>query len=424
MIVVSVLLILVAVTLLVVGLAGGSSTLLISSIVASLLAAVALVIGARQAAAMRRAVVDPATPGVPPIDLEAGAPVAEPVGARSGGTGFAAATTASAMAAASGRGTGRRGPQPPEPSFADGPSAPDEGLHSPPETHPRVANRDDAESALAADAAYRESDPSYGTGEPVYGSAPGAEPVYDDAAAFDDFRATHGEAVPGPHADRDGARPTAAAQPGADDDPDYDRASTFIGGARSENPGANSWRRAHAHDRLDPDAGPQDRDDLDDPLRPDGPQRATGPRLVGADPPPPGTSPYIGGDDLADPPGHPGGSGFVSGSGSGAGSGFVSGSGFAGGPGPAEEFAEPDADDPDDEPLPQAVRPADAVQVARMNDEVMVVDGRPRYHIADCPHLAGRQTEPLPVSEAVELGFSPCGQCRPVDRLVARATRR
>ncbi|WP_083448891.1 hypothetical protein [Actinoplanes rectilineatus] len=85
----------------------------------------------------------------------------------------------------------------------------------------------------------------------------------------------------------------------------------------------------------------------------------------------------------------------------------------------ADEFAEPDADDPDDEPLPQSVRPADAVLVARLDTEVLVVDGRPRYHMADCPHLVGRLTEPLPANEAVELGFSPCGLCRPVDRLVA-----
>jgi hypothetical protein len=85
----------------------------------------------------------------------------------------------------------------------------------------------------------------------------------------------------------------------------------------------------------------------------------------------------------------------------------------------ADEFAEPDDDDPDDEPLPQSVRPADAVLVARFDTEVLVVDGRPRYHMADCPHLVGRLTEPLPANEAVELGFSPCGLCRPVDRLVA-----
>jgi clumping factor A len=88
-----------------------------------------------------------------------------------------------------------------------------------------------------------------------------------------------------------------------------------------------------------------------------------------------------------------------------------------------DDFAEPDADDPDDEPLPQAVRPTDAVRVARLDAEVLVVDGRPRYHLADCPHLVGRLTEPIPVNEAVELGFSPCGLCRPVDRLVAAAAR-
>ena len=90
----------------------------------------------------------------------------------------------------------------------------------------------------------------------------------------------------------------------------------------------------------------------------------------------------------------------------------------------SEEFGEPDADDPADEPPPQAVRPSDAVRVAQMDAEVQVVDGRPRYHMADCSHLVGRLTEPLPACEAVELGFSPCGLCRPVDRLVAEAARR
>ena len=87
--------------------------------------------------------------------------------------------------------------------------------------------------------------------------------------------------------------------------------------------------------------------------------------------------------------------------------------------GEPDEFGEPDADDPDDEPLPQSVRPADAVRVARLDAEVLVVDGRPHYHVPECTHLVGRLTEPIPVNEAVELGFSPCGLCRPVDRLVA-----
>ena len=48
-----------------------------------------------------------------------------------------------------------------------------------------------------------------------------------------------------------------------------------------------------------------------------------------------------------------------------------------------------------------------------------MVDGRPRYHLTDCPHLRGRPSEPLPVSEAVELGFTPCGRCEPDDALLA-----
>ncbi|MDT5042886.1 MAG: hypothetical protein QOE51_3871 [Actinoplanes sp.] len=85
---------------------------------------------------------------------------------------------------------------------------------------------------------------------------------------------------------------------------------------------------------------------------------------------------------------------------------------------------EPDPDDPEDEPRPQAVQPADAVRVAQMQDDVVVVDGRPRYHMSDCRTLAGRTVEALPVAEAVALGFSPCGRCRPVDRLVAAAAAR
>lgn len=88
---------------------------------------------------------------------------------------------------------------------------------------------------------------------------------------------------------------------------------------------------------------------------------------------------------------------------------------------------QPDPDeedeDPPDEPPPQDVSPADAARVARLSEEVLVVDERPRYHLADCDHLRGRPSEPLPVSEAVELGFTPCGRCAPVSALLARATR-
>ncbi len=80
-------------------------------------------------------------------------------------------------------------------------------------------------------------------------------------------------------------------------------------------------------------------------------------------------------------------------------------------------------DDPPDEPAPQPVTPGDAARVARMNTEVLVIDGRPRYHLAGCVHLLGRQGEALPVSEAVELGFTPCGLCEPDSRLIADARR-
>jgi hypothetical protein len=80
-----------------------------------------------------------------------------------------------------------------------------------------------------------------------------------------------------------------------------------------------------------------------------------------------------------------------------------------------------DDEDPPDEPIAQRVPPADAARIARMSTEVLVIDGRPRYHVAGCVHLLGRPQEPLPVNEAVELGFSPCGLCEPDSALLADA---
>ncbi|MEO3747345.1 hypothetical protein [Plantactinospora sp. B5E13] len=88
------------------------------------------------------------------------------------------------------------------------------------------------------------------------------------------------------------------------------------------------------------------------------------------------------------------------------------------GTGPDGQSAE---DDPGDEPAAQRVSPVDAAAVATLTAEVYVVDGRPRYHLADCPHLDGRQSEPLPVGEAAELGFTPCGRCEPASTLLADA---
>lgn len=82
-----------------------------------------------------------------------------------------------------------------------------------------------------------------------------------------------------------------------------------------------------------------------------------------------------------------------------------------------------DDEDPPDEPVAQRVPAGDAARIARMSTEVLVIDGRPRYHVAGCVHLLGRPHEPLPVNEAVELGFSPCGLCEPDSALLADARR-
>jgi hypothetical protein len=82
-----------------------------------------------------------------------------------------------------------------------------------------------------------------------------------------------------------------------------------------------------------------------------------------------------------------------------------------------------DEEDPADEPGAQQVSPADSARVARLSTDVLVIDGRPRYHLAGCVHLLGRESEPLPVAEAIELGFTPCGLCEPDSALLAEARR-
>ncbi|MEV4509014.1 hypothetical protein AB0K00_08685 [Dactylosporangium sp. NPDC049525] len=78
-----------------------------------------------------------------------------------------------------------------------------------------------------------------------------------------------------------------------------------------------------------------------------------------------------------------------------------------------------DDEDPEDEPPIQASSAADIARVSTMTDEVLVIDGRPRYHVRGCVHLLGRESEPLPIGEAVELGFTPCSVCEPNDVVLA-----
>ncbi|SDD18818.1 hypothetical protein [Glycomyces harbinensis] len=71
-----------------------------------------------------------------------------------------------------------------------------------------------------------------------------------------------------------------------------------------------------------------------------------------------------------------------------------------------------------DEPTEQRLSSVEAAALMRLDTEVAVVDGRPRFHHSTCMHLHGREHEPLPVAEALELGFTPCALCEPASRLL------
>ena len=43
--------------------------------------------------------------------------------------------------------------------------------------------------------------------------------------------------------------------------------------------------------------------------------------------------------------------------------------------------------------------------------QAWVVDGYAHYHHADCPTLVGLSAEPIPLDEAIEVGFAPCATC-------------
>jgi hypothetical protein len=72
------------------------------------------------------------------------------------------------------------------------------------------------------------------------------------------------------------------------------------------------------------------------------------------------------------------------------------------------------------EPGEEPTDASDLLVVAGLNAEVRVVDEHPRYHLATCVWLANRPTIPIPVSEARQLGFTPCSRCGPDSTLAAR----
>jgi hypothetical protein len=75
------------------------------------------------------------------------------------------------------------------------------------------------------------------------------------------------------------------------------------------------------------------------------------------------------------------------------------------------------------EPAEEDTDAADALVVSELTNKVLVLDERPRYHLAGCDWVGDRPTIPLPVNEARQLGFTPCAVCTPDARLAA-ATRK
>ncbi|ANN18977.1 hypothetical protein SD37_27385 [Amycolatopsis orientalis] len=57
--------------------------------------------------------------------------------------------------------------------------------------------------------------------------------------------------------------------------------------------------------------------------------------------------------------------------------------------------------------------PADVAIVSELEIEVVVVDEYPRYHVTTCTWLETRDTIPLGIGEARQLGFTPCALCTP-----------
>ena len=72
----------------------------------------------------------------------------------------------------------------------------------------------------------------------------------------------------------------------------------------------------------------------------------------------------------------------------------------------------------------EEVEVTDLLLVVDLKDEVLVVDERPRYHVAGCAWLGARETIPIPLDEARTDGFTPCAVCSPDRTLAGRARAR
>lgn len=76
---------------------------------------------------------------------------------------------------------------------------------------------------------------------------------------------------------------------------------------------------------------------------------------------------------------------------------------------PADAAADAPADEAPEAPEPAAETPAEP-EAPRT---VWVVDGRPRYHLADCMIIKDQDAEEIPLEQATEDGFMACSMCAP-----------
>lgn len=74
--------------------------------------------------------------------------------------------------------------------------------------------------------------------------------------------------------------------------------------------------------------------------------------------------------------------------------------------------AEPSATTAGDHPT-SGSQPAETSPGSSAPAEVWVVDGRPRYHRADCAFIEDKESVAIPLGQAVEDGFTACSICRP-----------
>jgi hypothetical protein len=64
-------------------------------------------------------------------------------------------------------------------------------------------------------------------------------------------------------------------------------------------------------------------------------------------------------------------------------------------------------------PAAEPVAAADADAEAGSGATVLIVAGRPRYHVDGCRYLTGKEAESVPVEKARADGFTACGVCKP-----------